>query len=474
MSKFESQNVSEASAAASMADNLIFACLCLIVVAIAVPFGGVDLWSRMLFSAGAGVLLLTWVTAHLFSSRPLPSCLSNILWPAVLFFCVCLWIEIQTTQLVPTDWQHPIWLQASKALEHNFRGHVSINPETTKQGLISIVSAGAIFWLALQLGQNPKRAELGIKLFAISSAVFALYGILNFLGEGSQILWMEKRFYLESVTGTFINRNSFATYSGLGLICSLAMLIDRSAIHFQSKGDTSRGLLKMLEDLFSRNAIYLIASFLLFTALLLTQSRAGNMSALIGICALVTALARAGTIKTRHIFLTTLILAPVLGVIIGVSGSSLGARMPTAWTLDLEGRGDLYAVTIGAIKDRPFLGTGFGTYREAIYPYLTDDLLTDRSWFDAHNTYLEKVLELGLPAAIALFATILLLTLSCWRGLRRRRRNHVFPAIAVGASCLIAAHSLLDFSVEIPAIAAAFSFVLGLGVAQSTSSSRSH
>lgn len=474
MSKFESHSVSKASAAANMADNLIFSCLCLVVVVIALPFGGVDLWARMLFSAGAGVLLLAWAAVHLFSSGPLPSSLSSIVWPALFLICVCLWIGVQTTHSVPADWQHPIWGQASKVLEHDLRGRVSINPEATKQGLISIVSAAAIFWLAFQLGRNHKRAELGIKIFVISTALFALYGISNVLGEGSQTLWAEKRFYLESVTGTFINRNSFATFIGLGLICSLALLIDRSARTFQSKGDTPRGLLKVLEDLFSRNAIYLITSVVLFTALLMTQSRAGNVSALIGICALVTALTRAGTLKARHIVLTTLILAPVISVIIGVSGSSLGARLPTARTLDLEGRGDLYAVTIVAIKDRPLLGTGFGTYREAIYPYLTDDLLTDRSWFDAHNTYLEKILELGLPAATALFATLLLLTLSCWRGLRRRRRNHVFPAIAVGASCLIAAHSLLDFSIEIPAVAAAFSLLLGLGVAQSTSSSRSH
>lgn len=473
MSQFETHNVSKASAAAKWLDNLLFAGLCLIVVAIAIPFGGVDLWSRMLFSAGTGVLVSAWATVHLFSSRPLPTDLSKILWPASLFLCVCLWIAIQTTQSVPTDWQHPIWLQASQALEQNLPGHVSINPETTVQGLISLVSAGAVFWLALQLGQNSRRADLGIRFFVISCALFALYGILNFLGEGSQILWMEKRFYLESVTSTFINRNSFATFAGLGLICSLALLIDRSVKPFQSENTVFRGLLKMLEVLFTRNAIYLITTVLLSTALLLTQSRAGNASVFIGLCALLAALMRAGIIRGRQTFMAMLMLAPVLGVIIFVSGSGLGARMPTVQTFGLEGRGDLYAVTIDAIKDRPFLGSGFGTYREAIYPYLTDELLTDRSWFDAHNTYLEKTLELGVPAAIALFTTILLLTLSCWRGLRRRRRNQVFPAMAVGVSCMIATHSLLDFSVEIPAITVSFALLLGIGVAQSFPSSRS-
>lgn len=473
MLKLESQDIGEEIAIVKRADNLVFTGLCLLVFALAIPFGGVDLWSRMLFSAGAGTLLLAWTAAHLFSFRPLPFRASKILLPALLFLSVCFWGVIQTAQFVPPDWQHPIWLQASQTLEQGFPGHVSINPEVTRQGVISLVTMAVVFWLALQLGRNARRAELGIKFIAVSTAALALYGIVNFLGEGSHILWMEKRFYLESVTGTFVNRNSFATLCGLGLICSVALLVDRSSTTFQSRDGKFRSLLKFLEELFSRKAIYLLSSVVLLTALLLTQSRAGNASAVIGFCALVVSMTRAGKIKVRHTIVATLILAPVLGVIIGVSGSGLGSRLPSAAAFDLEGRKDLYMVTIDAIRDRPYLGSGLGTYREAIYPYLTDDLLTDRSWFDAHNTYLEKALELGLPAATALFATILLLTLSCWRGLRRRRRNHVYPAIAVSASCLIAAHSLLDFSVEIPAIAASFALLLGIGVAQSFSSSRS-
>lgn len=470
--RFTSQNMDNASGAMKRVDNFLFAGLCLVVAAIAVPFGGVDLWSRMLFAMSMGILVLAWVIVHLFSSRPLPTGISNIVWPASLFLCVCLWIAIQMTSFVPVHWHHPIWLHASQVLGQDIPGRISINPEMTRQGLISLVSVAAVFWLALQLGRAPERADFGIKFFVISSALFALYGILNFLGDGSQILWLEKRFYLDSVTGTFINRNSYATFAGLGLICSVALLVDRSIEPFRSKSNGFRGFLKVLEVLFARNAIYLITTVLLATALLLTQSRAGNASVFVGLCALLAATMRARVVKFRQTLVAILILAPVLGVIVSISGSDLGARMPTIQTFGLEGRGALYAVTIDAIKDRPFLGSGFGTYREAIYPYLNDQLLTDRSWFDAHNTYLEKTLELGLPVALALFVTILLLTLSCWRGLRRRRRNQVFPAIAMGASSMIATHSLLDFSIEIPAVTAAFALLLGIGVAQSFSSSR--
>lgn len=472
MSKFETHGISRASTRLKGADDIVFVSLCSLVVAFAIPFGGVDLWARMLFSVGTGGLLVAYSVIHLISGRSIPLSPSSILLPALLFSCVCFWIGLQAVQFVPMEWQHPIWMQASQALGRDLQGFVSINPETTKQGLITIVAAGVVFWLALQLGRNSRRAEIGVRFFVISCAVLALYGIVIFLGDGSQVAWMEKRFYLDSVTGTFVNRNSFATFLGLGLVCSLALLIDHSARSFRTGGTTMRGLLRMLETLFARNTIYLVASIVLLTALLLTQSRAGNASVFIGLCVLVLAMVRAGTIKVRHTFFAVLLLTPVLGILVSVSGSGLGARMPTLVSFDLEGRADLYIATLDAIKDRPLLGSGFGTYREAIYPYLTEDLLSDRSWFDAHNTYLEKALELGLPAATALIATLVLLALSCWRGLRRRRRDHVYPAIAVGISCMIAFHALLDFSIEIPAVAMSFALLLGIGVAQSFPSSK--
>jgi hypothetical protein len=71
-------------------------------------------------------------------------------------------------------------------------------------------------------------------------------------------------------------------------------------------------------------------------------------------------------------------------------------------------------------------------------------------------------MELGWPAAAALYAGLGLLVLRCLQG-----RSTVYPAVLASCSALVAVHSLVDFSLEMPANAATFALLLGLGCAQS-------
>ena len=85
----------------------------------------------------------------------------------------------------------------------------------------------------------------------------------------------------------------------------------------------------------------------------------------------------------------------------------------------------------------------------------------------AHNTYLELAVELGLPASLILIAIPAWITYRCWRGQAERHRDALYPAVAVAASVLVGVHSLFDFSLQIPAVAAVYAMLLGGGFAQS-------
>ena len=86
----------------------------------------------------------------------------------------------------------------------------------------------------------------------------------------------------------------------------------------------------------------------------------------------------------------------------------------------------------------------------------------------AHNTYVEHLVELGVPATVLLYLGPLLLFGYCLRGVFARRRERVFALVAVGATLLVGLHALVDFSLQIPAVAVTFAALLGLGVAQAT------
>ncbi|MFV3078091.1 hypothetical protein [Niveispirillum fermenti] len=62
---------------------------------------------------------------------------------------------------------------------------------------------------------------------------------------------------------------------------------------------------------------------------------------------------------------------------------------------------------------------------------------------------------------------MLIILARCAIGLVRRRRNQIFPAVALAATTLLGLHGVVDFSLQMPAVAATYAFLLGLGFAQS-------
>ncbi len=120
---------------------------------------------------------------------------------------------------------------------------------------------------------------------------------------------------------------------------------------------------------------------------------------------------------------------------------------------------DIYRRTFDAIGDNPWLGTGFGTFADAFRLYRTQEI--PHPFGEAHNTYLETVMELGLPAGIALMAAVGSLAILCLLGLIRRRRGLLTPAVGLATSVLLGLHALVDFSLQNPSVASLYALILG-------------
>ena len=120
------------------------------------------------------------------------------------------------------------------------------------------------------------------------------------------------------------------------------------------------------------------------------------------------------------------------------------------------------------VAERPWQGHGYGNF-EAAFAQHRDERFGDRVDM-AHNTYIEHLVELGVPATLLLYLGPLLLFGYCVRGVFARRRDQLFPLVAVGATVLVALHALVDFSLQIPAVAVTYAALLGIGVAQATPS----
>ena len=93
-------------------------------------------------------------------------------------------------------------------------------------------------------------------------------------------------------------------------------------------------------------------------------------------------------------------------------------------------------------------------------------------WDYAHHTYLETIFELGFPAAIALFYCFFKMAWICLKGVFIRRKDWIYSATGLAATCLIAAHAFVDFSMQIPAVVYTYCLLMGVACAQSFSTAK--
>ena len=391
--------------------------------------------------------------------------------PAALFGAVVLWISLQNATWTP-DWlHHPIWQMAADALDQPIDGSISVDRELTNLALLRLITAASVFWIALQLCRNAARANFLLWSIAAITCAYAAYGLAAFALTPGRILWFENRINHGFVHSTFINPDSFAAYAGTGLLIFCALILRLYRNEFASVGGSIRfRIASFIEVTGQKGAVPLGGAFVLLVALLLSGSRGGIAATTVGLFVLVTLTVRPRkqqfAEQREAIIVVGVLLAAATILIFGdiVVGKFAQQGLGDA------GRMAVYPIVIRSILAAPVLGYGYGTFAD-VFPMFRDQSLSTWGKLDfAHNTYLEVLQGLGLVFGLMLVASVSLLVLRCVKGVARRRMNETVPGVAASVAVLLGVHSLVDFSLQIQAIAIAFMALLGAGVAQSESS----
>jgi O-antigen ligase len=399
-----------------------------------------------------------------------PISIRTIAVPAALFASVVVWALIQTASWLPPALNHPLWDLASETLDRPLTPSTSINRDLTGLALLRLVTAASAFWLALQLCRDGNRARLLVKAIAAIVCAYAAFGLLWLIAAPGYTLWFLRLDAPGIVTSTFVNRNSFAAYTGGGLIAMTGLLL--RAYRQRAGGAVAQTRLRIasfIETSGRKGALLIGAGFVILVALLLTGSRGGVVATVFG---MVTLLALTfgrrgrGAIDQRDAILFVVALGAVAFV---VFGDVLFGKLSVAGLGD-NTRLSVYRITLGSIFDSPVTGYGYGTFAD-VFPALRDrSIAVTGRWLQAHNTYLEILQGLGVFFGAALIASVALLVLRCLRGAAIRQENALVPAFAASAGVLFGLHSLVDFSLQIQANTLTFMAILGAGVAQSQSS----
>jgi O-antigen ligase len=415
-----------------------------------------------------GSLVIIYEIDVLWRGRPHPVGMHRIALPALSVAIVGAWCLLQVSTSLPTGYQNSIWQLARETLASNIPGSISVNRDATIVALLRLTTAASVFWLMLQLCRSNARARLLVAALAGIGAAYATYGIVAFFGSPNTILWFTKTHYLDSLTSTFVNRNTYATYAAIGLVCALAKLTH--AVSEAAANGEGRMVPALLAAIIGPAGVWLAIAGVIAVALVLTGSRAGIAAALTGVVAgaLIAGLQRRGG-RMVALLSTSAIAVVFLGAILVSFGDLLASRL-SQQGMQAADRVAVYELTVQSIADKPVSGFGYGTFEQVFPMYRDARLGAVRVWDRAHNTYLEVVQGLGVPVALVFLAGVGALLRRCFAGALTRRRSVTAPLAASAVSVAVLLHAFVDFGLQSQAVALTWIALVGAGVAQSWSS----
>ncbi len=332
---------------------------------------------------------------------------------------------------------------------------LSVDPGATASALRTGAMMAALLLVAT--GVSALRGLRGIALaLLVSASLQGLYGLVVLASRNPHIWYRAKEHYLDSATGTFINRNHFACLLAMSLACGLAMILADAAR--SSRGGSTRLWVRWFGGDNSRNLVFGLLLIVGLAGLLASLSRAGITLGLLALC--VTTLA-AGRIKRWRLRVAAALVVLTAAVLplVQISMDRLAERYASS-AGDLVapgGRARVWLDSLELIGDFPIFGTGFGTFASA-YP-LARSAEVRKFFAHAHNDVIQAGVEGGAIGLALLLLLLIPLSRRIWNAVTGR-----YGTLAVGfaaGSVAVLLHALVDFNFHIPANAATAAVLAG-------------
>lgn len=391
------------------------------------PLGSNRPWAWSFLVLLIAINWVLWIPVGLIESGSTLRLARRLALPGLLMMGVLVWVWLQSTSLTPLTWHADIWNFVAAAFGKPVSGTVSFDPFATKTELMKLASYVAVGWLVAVLSSRHDNARTLFVAVVVIATVYAVYGIaLSAFGSSQETIFEGVAPpYGRAVSGGFVAKNSFATFTGMALLASLTLLVEAGQHRIVAMRGWRTHLRTLIQFATGKGAGWLICSLILMAALIASQSRAGLIATLVGLMGVfalsLSVSARRG--NTRWTLIGGVVAAVAIFALFLASGQSIQARFEDL--IETRGAGEMrplmWDAAIRAIADHPYLGTGLGTYPDifSLYAKSFVPYIVDR----AHNDYLEFTMGVGIPAAIVWMIALLILAVQCVMGVLRRHRR---------------------------------------------------
>jgi O-antigen ligase len=143
-----------------------------------------------------------------------------------------------------------------------------------------------------------------------------------------------------------------------------------------------------------------------------------------------------------------------------IANSPVEAKLTGKETASITGRQEIWATSMRAAVAAFPVGTGFGSFEQVYRLHEEPSAISGTYVNHAHNDLIEALVEGGLPAMLLLAAFLLWWSRRAFQVWRQTDRQ-VAKAATI-ASAAILAHSLVDYPLRTPAMAAIFAFCISV------------
>lgn len=461
-------------------ENWIFILLCILVWLLPLPFGGNIEWAIFGFEASVFILFIIFLVGQLRRGENLKNCaFSKKTIPFFPFVFIMIFFAVGFFQLFPlpsslvkvlspTAWHWRQELTSSGLVGgESFKTQtISLSPWASAYDLVRYLAYG-IFAFLLTRVINSRRKINALALVLITAGMFqALYGLSEYFGGTNRIFSWVNPHYSGSAFGTFINRDHYSAFLEMTFPLSLGYFLVRANYFSWRPGLTLRQKIAAFgQENLQKSLLFILPALIIGVGLFFSRCRSGIIIFILTffiLLMLLSLITVSGHRQTEKRLVKVVVLAILLTVIlIGINPILERFTYGGFWD---KTRLELYSYSLNLIAEYPCLGSGLGTYIQAINPYLKKDFYVI---FDhAHNDYLEMLSEAGLVGGGALIiAGFILLAVGFKRWLKTR--DPLSRGIALGSLMGVFAlffHSLTDFSLRMPGNAVLWLslFVLGL------------
>jgi hypothetical protein len=429
--------------------------------------GGVELFDKSILAAIAVVFCASQIGKRVFAKVALVSTVAQVILGLLTFAVLAQSFRSQNTLL-----HNPIWAMARQSLP-DLEGAISVAPEQSFQALVTFAPI-FMFIAVLKLCRDDVIALRIIKILVVIATVAALFGVLSLFHVFEYLGAPPKQFYQGSLTSFFVNRNTAGTFFGLGVLVSFSLALGQLQRRRLNIATLYEALVEGRNMPHKFPVVVMINTLILFTSLALTQSR-GAVAATVLSLVIYWLLVSKSTQEIpsnqpwvlRFMRFSKTVFSILLAlVIVAFFAARVLGRQETEG-VDIF-RLCTYQSTWQMGLDNWPTGSGLGTFSDVFPNYRMPECLgLWGHWEMAHNFFLEGFQSLGAVFSFSVLASYVALLWAFVQGLRIRSHHRTVPALGLCALVLVSAHSLVDFSLQIPGVANFVAVLLGACVAVS-------